>query len=274
MIYEYTDYRAYLTDFYRSQKAKNPWYSFRVFADRANLASPNYLKLVMDNKRRITDKTLERFVKGLNLNSLEAQYFRALVKYNECFDHTQKNFLKDELARLRRIAGTVPVVRSNDHDILKHWYTWAIREMVLLKDFVLDPRAIVARLRNSISEQSASFSLTLLKRLNYIGTLPSGRSVLRAPVLSTTHEISSTSIRNLHGQFLRLAYDAVFTLPVAERSINGVTIALPTAKIDEVREKIKLLCKEISEMFDETYQNDNVYHVVVTFFPLTKSADQ
>lgn len=271
MIYEYTDYREFLSAFYQKQKSRNPWYSFRVFATKAQLASPNYLKLVIDKKRRITDKTIESFVKGLSLATSEAAYFRALVSFNECTDRALKERFYEELVRLRRGAAQVPELHNHEREILKHWYTWAIREMVLLKDFSPDADKIVKRLINSISIKDAESSVALLERLGFIEKMVCGRYILKEPLVSTTQEISSDAIKNLHGQFMRLAFDAIFSQPLTNRVVNGVTIALPTPLIAVVREKIKAFCKEISEMFDENYQNDEVCHLLVTFFPLTKS---
>ena len=78
-LFDYFDYREYLHDFYQFHKKRNSSYSYRLFARKAKLGSPNYLKLVVDGKRRITDRTLCQFARGLGLNQDEEKYFRELV---------------------------------------------------------------------------------------------------------------------------------------------------------------------------------------------------
>ncbi len=82
-LFDYFDYREYLQDYYQFHKKRNSSYSYRLFARKAKLGSPNYLKLVVDGKRRITDRTLFQFARGLGLNRDEEKYFRELVLYQE-----------------------------------------------------------------------------------------------------------------------------------------------------------------------------------------------
>src|SRR4051812_42448035 len=105
-LFEYTDYRKYLKDFYSAQKSRNPSYSYRLFAKRAKLASPNYLKLVIDGQRRITDQTVHQFSRGLSLGRVEARYFRNLVSYQEARDGEAKQGFLDELVQLRKRRAT------------------------------------------------------------------------------------------------------------------------------------------------------------------------
>src|SRR5476649_3094617 len=89
-LFDYFDYREYLQDYYLFHKKRNSAYSYRLFARKAKLGSPNYLKLVVDGKRRITDRTLFQFARGLGLNRDEEKYFRELVMYQEVADRSEE----------------------------------------------------------------------------------------------------------------------------------------------------------------------------------------
>jgi uncharacterized protein (TIGR02147 family) len=52
-VYRYLDYRAFLRDFYEAKKAKSRTFSYRAFSKRAGVASPNYLKLVIEGQRSL-----------------------------------------------------------------------------------------------------------------------------------------------------------------------------------------------------------------------------
>lgn len=272
-LFECLNYRDFLKDFYMRHKSRSPWYSYRVFAQQAGLLSPNYLKLVIDGQRRITDKTLDAFIKGLKLNTLESHYFKTLVLYNNNEDNAAKNKHFDELLAIKRSATRAAELRKDRYDILSRWHHWIIREMVLLKDFSPDPHALSKRLNYRITPEEAQHSIALLERLEFLEKGPEGTYRLREPVISTTDEISSKVIRDLHSQFMNLAFDALSKLPVEKRVVQGVSIALPKSQIDIVKEKIKNLCKDISEMFAENYQNDQVFHLVINFFPLTNDGE-
>lgn len=272
-LFNYLSYRDFLRDFYTNQKSHSPWYSYRVFAQQAGLASPNYLKLVIDGQRRITDKTLDAFIKGLKLDILESNYFKTLVLYNNNKNDKTKNKYLDELLALKRSATKAAELRRDRYDILGRWHHWIIREMVLLKDFSPDPQTLSKRLNYRITPEEAEYSIALLERLEFLEKSTEGTYRLREPVISTTDEISSKVIRDLHAQFMQLAFDALTKLPVEKRVVQGVSIALPKNQIDSVKEKIKNLCKDISEMFAENYQNDQVFHLVINFFPLTNDGE-
>ena len=51
---DYSDYRKYLNDYYRFKKANDRNYTYSIFSARADIRSPNYLKLVVEGKRNLS----------------------------------------------------------------------------------------------------------------------------------------------------------------------------------------------------------------------------
>jgi len=82
-VFEYTDYRRYLHDFYHYKKRTNPYYSYRLFSMKAGFKAPNLLKLVMDGQRNLTRESVDKFVHALRLTNGEAAYFTSLVLHNQ-----------------------------------------------------------------------------------------------------------------------------------------------------------------------------------------------
>lgn len=269
-LYEYTDYRAYLRDFYLREKEKNRSYSYRVFANRAKLASPNYLKLVIDGARRITDKNLPTFVRGLRLTGEDAEYFRNLVFYQEAEDVEAKNAHLENMVKIRRRKNNAASEIEGDRlEILSSWHHWAMREMVLLKNFTDDPKWIADQLKNKITPKQAEESLALLRRLNFI-TKKNGKYVLSEPLLTTSDEISSLMLQRLHHQFIELGVDSIFNDPVGRREVNGLTIALSKNKVPQLKKAIKEFRKKLNQEFSDVEENEEVYQLIINFFPLTK----
>jgi hypothetical protein len=71
-IYKYIDYRKYLKDFYDESKAAKHYFSYRFFAQRAGLKAPILLKLVIDGKRNLSRKAIDKFITGMGLKEKEA----------------------------------------------------------------------------------------------------------------------------------------------------------------------------------------------------------
>lgn len=140
-IFDYTDYRHFLRDYYHFKKSQNPHFSFKAFAMRAKLSSPNYLKLVMDGDRRITDKNLHNFIRGLGLEKQDAEYFKSLVFYNESHQSTddKKHYLDQMIQLKTRYSCQAKIISPEHVEYFKHWYHWVVRELVTLDDFKSDP---------------------------------------------------------------------------------------------------------------------------------------
>ncbi len=267
---DYSDYRAYLRDYYAKQKKQNPSFSYRSFAMRAKLSSPNYLKLVIDGDRRITDKTLPNFIRGLRLAKMEADYFRNLVLYQESQDAEAKATHLRELARLRSRWGREEKTIEHDRlEFLRGWHHWVIREMVLLTDFNPDPEWIAKRLRYKVTAKEAKDALDVLERLEFI-TLKDGKYVLSDPLITLGDEISSLMLRNFHCQLFQFSIQSILNDTREEREFGGVTLAISKKKLPEIKALIREFREEFNKRFSEPDGNDAVYNFGMAFFPLTK----
>lgn len=82
-IFNYSDYRKFLRDFYHYKKQVNPYYSYRLFSMKAGFRAPNLLKLVMDGQRNLTRDSVCKFSQALKLSEQESAYFADMVLRNQ-----------------------------------------------------------------------------------------------------------------------------------------------------------------------------------------------
>lgn len=276
-IFQYGDYRTYLADFYRKEKLRSPGFSHRSFAKRAGLASPNYLKLVIDGLRPVTEKNLSAFLRGLKLAGPQSEYFRILVSMKESRDDKEKVVLLEKLLKMRiRYSGDPLQVDKDRWEILRSWHHLAIREMVLLKDFQADPTWIAVKLGRKITPAQARESLEILQRLEFLKADPeTGRLRLSDPMITTSDEISNLIIRHLQRQFVELGMVSLFHDPVSVREISGITLALRDDQIPAFKKMLKDFRRELNRQFSDTSEAraDHVYHLATMFFPVTKAGE-
>ncbi len=275
-IFQYGDYRTFLSDFYRLEKERSKSFSYRSFARRAGLSSPNYLKLVIDGDRPITEKNLSAFLKGLKLSGSKAEFFRVLVSLKESRDVDEKNDLLEKLLQLRiRHSGDPLQVNKDRWEILRTWHHWAIREMVLLRDFKRNPEWIAQRLGQKISAAQAQESVELLQRLEF---LRDDNGILRQsePMITTSDDISNLIIRHLHRQFIEQGLLSLFHDPVEVREITGLTIALRKEQVPKFKQVLKDFRRELNRQFSEgtSAGSDHVYHFETMLFPITKAQEE
>lgn len=273
-IFEYTDYRQYLRDYYRVRKSQNPHFSFKSFAMRAKLSSPNYLKLVMDGDRRITDKNIHNFIRGLGLEKQDAEYFKSLVYYNESHQSTEdkKHYLDQMISLKARYSRQAKLVSDDHIEFLKNWYHWVVRELVLLDSFEEDPRWISNALGNKITPKQAEESIKLLLTLGYIERSPDG-DLQQTDALVTTGDFSHQAllVRNLHFQFTELALKAVLNESPNLRESSGLTVAVKESALPEVKSLIREFRQNLNKILSSSIGTDAVYHLEIHLFPVARN---
>jgi uncharacterized protein (TIGR02147 family) len=272
-LFEYFDYREYLHDYYQFHKKKNSAYSYRLFARKAKLGSPNYLKLVVDGKRRITDRTLFQFARGLGLSRDEEKYFRELVMYQEVSDPDSKELHLRSLLKYQEKQRTPTQLKSDKMKFLLDWHHAVIRELVISKDFREDYAWIAKRLGNKITEAQAKESLELLIRLQLLQRTSHSKLEQCDPLLTSSDEIPSHVIRSLHRTYLRKAINSIFSVSLDKRELSGLVLTIPQNKLKEIKEEIKEFRRKLNRKYGLEKDGDEVYFVGLYLFPVTQKGE-
>lgn len=272
-LFDYFDYREYLQDYYLFHKKRNSAYSYRLFARKAKLGSPNYLKLVVDGKRRITDRTLYQFARGLSLSRDEEKYFRELVMYQEVSDPDSKEQHLRSLLKYQEKQRTPAILKADRMKFLLDWHHGVIRELVSTKDFQEDPAWIAKRLGNKITEAQAKESLDMLLRLQIVRKNEFGKLEQCEPLLTSSDEVPSHVLRSLHRTYLRKAINSIFAAPMERRELSGIVISVPNARLKDIKEEIKEFRKKLNRKYGLEKECDEVYFIGLYMFPVTGKGD-
>lgn len=272
-LFDYFDYREFLHDYYLFHKRKNSAYSYRLFARKAKLGSPNYLKLVVDGKRRITDRTIFQFARGLGLSRDEEKYFRELVMYQEVSDPDSKELHLRSLLKYQEKQRTPTALKADRIKYLLDWHHAVIRELVLSKDFKEDPAWIAKRLGNKITENQAKESLEFLVRLQFLVRNADGKLEQKEPLLTSSEEVPSHVIRSLQRTYLRKAINSIFSVPVDRRELSGLVISIPSHRLKEIKDELKEFRKKLNRKYGLDKDGDDVFFVGLYLFPVTQRAE-
>ncbi len=272
-LFDYFDYREFLQDYYQFHKKRNSSYSYRLFARKAKLGSPNYLKLVVDGKRRITDRTLFQFARGLGLSRDEEKYFRELVLYQEVSDPDSKELHLRSLLKYQEKQRTPTPLKADRIKFLLDWHHSVIRELVSTREFSEEPSWIAKRLGNKITEAQAKESIELLERLQILKRNINGRLEQQEPLLTSSDEVPSHVIRSLHRTFLRKAINSIFSVPIDRRELSGLVISIPQNRMKELKEEIKEFRKKLNRKYGIEKQSDDVFFVGLYLFPVTSRGE-
>lgn len=270
-VFEFLDYRAFLRAYYEAAKKRRGGYSFRTFAKRAGLKSPNFFKLVMDGQRNLGAESVPRFAEALDLGDEERAFFADLVAFAQAEDKAEKNRVFERIAASHRFRNARRI-DSMVHEYLSHWYHPVVRELVVRADFDRDPKWIASTLRPEITPRQAAQSLSLLLELGLVRENPeTGKLELQNPTLTTEHEVSSIGAANFHRQMMERASASIDTVPAALRDLAALTVCISPKVAGEVKRRIHQFREALTELCDAETEGKIVYQLNVQWFPLTRT---
>ncbi len=271
-LFEYTDYRQYLKDFYADKKENTAYFSFRYFSNKAGFGSPSFLKFIMDGERNLSSDGVEKFVVALGLSQRRAAYFRLLVRFNQEKEEKAKNKYFRDLIALT--PGALPKnVDKSQYEFYSQWYYSGIRELVTLPGFKEDPAWIATALHPNIKPKEARNALELLLTLGFLKRNKSGKLIQADPVITTGREVSGLSIRNFHRQMISLAGESIESVAPSKREVSGMTLCLSEKMIQEIKDRVSAFQDDLLESVskDET-PSEHIYQLNFQFFPICSTS--
>jgi len=267
-VFSHLDYRQFLRQRFAHLK-KTRALTHRAFSKKAGFSSPNFLKLVIEGQRNLTEKSIPKISQALELDARESEFFSHLVRFNQAKRVEEKAAVYEQLKLLRR---DLPLQRleHSQFDYFNHWYAVAIRELIGLKDFREDAEWIAAKLRHEVSPAQVRRSLRLLERLGLVHRDKTGHLRQEQAPLSSGDEVSSLGAYRFHQNMMEKAKQALRDTPAPLRDISSVTVAVTQDTSERIKQKIRQFRKEILSMVEDEGRAEAVYQMNIQFFNLTE----
>lgn len=268
-IFDYLDYRSFLKDMFTFRKAKDAFFSYRYFSQKAGFASPNFLKLVVDGKRNLTNDSIGKVARGFTLKKPEREFLENLVFMNQATDHADRNYYYRKMMSVRGYRK-VQKLAGDRYDYFSRWYYPVVREIVVMGKGNLTSAQIGSLLRPKIRPNEAKSALNLLARLKLIqkeadnGWQPCHGDITTGP------EIKSLVVANFHKEMLKLAAASIERFNAPERDISALTLSIERERFDEIKSRIIEFRKELMTLAGNDENPDQVVQVNIQLFPLTQ----
>ncbi len=271
-IFEYTDFRLFLRDHYLHKKKTQIGYSFRVFSRLAGLKSPNFLKLVIENKRNLSDEGIACFAKALKLSDREKNHFRNLVYLNQSKSVDQKKYFAELImASGSKGAKRLSRLKKAQYEYYARWYNVAIRELVATEGFVDDPEWIAKRIVPSITVAQARHALQNLKWLGFIQKDQNQKWVQAEAQVFTGDEITSALVSRYHQEMIKMGSESLERFSHEQREISSLSFGISQSGMNNVKSMIQKFLKELLEVVCADQELTQVYQLNFQLFPLTAS---
>lgn len=269
-VYEHLDYRAFLRDYYAAKKAASRGFSYRVFSKRAGVASPNYLKLVIEGARSLSAKMAARFALACGLDPDAQRYFVHLVAFNQAKSSTERAQAYDKLTSFRRYrqAHKLDIAHAAYYS---DWYMPAIRELAASSHFREDPEWIADQLIPPIAPLQAQRALDTLCELGLLVRNDRGKLEQADALVSTGAETRGLHIVAFHQAMTKRAMESIDLVPSPERDISSLTLCLGRGGLAELKERLQRIRRELLELSAMQSDPEQVVQVNFQLFPLTRA---
>ncbi len=272
-VFDYMDYREFLREWYYEAK-KRYGFSYRVFSRQAGFKSSNIFKLVIDGDRNLTEDSVKRFIKGLNLGRDERDYFRNLVFFNQAKTHSEKNTYYRSLIRSKRYQELQPLAQDR-YEYYSTWYHPVVRELIIAKDFDGTYGWIAERLEPHVPIEAVKKSIALLVRLGFITkSEETGLWEQATPLISSGSESDSLVLLNYHQSMFELMKEQVPRVPQSGRDVSALTLGVAKERLPQLKKRIQEFRREILQLVSDDHEPDDVVVLGIQLLPVTKSVRQ
>ena len=268
-IYDYTDYRAYLNDYYQAAKKADPKYSHRYFALKMGVKSSGFFSEVINGKRNLSRRNTALLCRALKLSDGDSRYLENLVTFNQAKTQSEKDYWLSRLLVFQK--STQGGIRKDVYEYFSKWYITAIRELLYFYPFDGDYKRLGMALTPTVRPTQVREALKILERLNLIKKRENGTYCQSEAIVSTGDEVKSTEVANFQLQMLELAGQALDTMPAEKRDISTLTLSLSEKGFEKIRSVIKRTRKEILNIAVEDSCEDRVIQINIQMFPLAET---
>lgn len=273
-IFEYQNYRLYLRDYYSDQKATKRYFSYRYFSKKAGINASAFLYYVIEGKRNLTKKSIDKISSAIGHTKDENDYFENLVFFNQAKTIAEKTMYYSRIVECRRPIDIKTIDRDR-YEFYSKWYHSVVREVVTMVDFRGDFGLLGSCLTPVITAKEAQESIELLERLGFLERDEKGLYHQTDNVISVKPEAPDAFIiEKFQAEMLRMALKAYDIVPRSDRMSASTTFSISKATFELFKMKTREFRKELLEIARLDNEPDRVYQFTFNLFPVSRSADE
>jgi uncharacterized protein (TIGR02147 family) len=278
VLAEYTDYRQFLKDVYDYRRLTESTgfrpYSYSTFSAAADIKSPNYLKLIIEGRRNLSEDMIYKFARALRLSRPETEEFRALVLYGQAVEPIERNHSLKELADLRaQRAFESGHINQRSWDKVPGWIGWVLYAMTEQSGVEFNPQALQKLFRAKAGPEDIRESLRKLIESGELNQSHDGAITKARDLIESPQDLPVALIRKLQAELIYLGIESLFRDSPKDREFGAMTIAMTEEEFQQVRFELRQLRKRLQRDISvkrKATKGDRVYQLNVQLFPVTE----
>lgn len=276
-VFEYTDYRKYLADWYKEKKTSNPAFSYNAFAQKAGFKNKGFFHTVIYDKRNLSKPSAVKICQAIGLTKSETEYFENLVFFNQADDLKERNYFYEKMNSVRnpqKATSKTKQIRSDQYEFYSKSYHSAVRSIIDMYDFKDDFKWLAKMVAPPLTVKQAKQSVYLLEKLKMITKRNNGAYKITDKSITTGKEVMGLAVQNFHMECSELAKKAIQELPKTRRNVTGLTLGISHKSYEQICGEIQEFQEKIMAIANNDEEADRVYQFNFHLFPISKADDE
>jgi uncharacterized protein (TIGR02147 family) len=272
-VFDYTDYRKYLLDYYQERKKTSKAFSYRYFAGKAGINSVGLYKDVIEGRQSLGRGLMLKFSQALELNDRESEYFLNMVLFNEASSIEERRLYFRKL--MSSYDSKAYKVDGTQYEFYSKWYYSAIRALLSYFPCDGDFSALARCLNPPIRPEQAKKAIKVLEKLGMIGRDAHGNYRPLDAVITTgsgnnERNVQTLNLINFQKAMLLMAAKSYDSPTFKEMDMSTLTMSFSRETFQIIKQEIVALRKKIAGLAELDAKPDRVYQMSYNLFPLTK----
>jgi uncharacterized protein (TIGR02147 family) len=272
-IFDYTDYRNYLGDYYKDQKSNNPVFSYRYFAGKARISSIGLYKDVVNGKQSLSRRAISKFSEAMGHSKREAEYFEAMVFFTDANTVEERKLYFERMMTYHESKARI--VDTSRYEYYSQWYFSAVRALLSFHAFDgADFASLAKKLSPTIKPEQAKKAIEVLERLGMIKKNEKGcyepcDQIITTGAVQNDRQVRALSIITFQRNLLSLASEAYDRYSERQMDMSTITLSVSKATRRLIKEEAAAFRKKVLSLAENDAHPDCAYMLNCQFYPLT-----
>lgn len=273
-VFNYTDYRLFLREYYLEQKSKRAAFTYLFFAKKAGYNSKGFYKDVVDGRHNLGKRMIDKFIHAFEFSDAEAEYFRNMVSFNDARTDEERKIFFDRM--LTSIPSSAKQLDNSKFEYYSRWWYSAIRAFMLFTKVKNDYKSISDAFVPSITPDQTREAISALQQLGMIRQDKEGFYEVCDPLVTSgeikdIQKVEVVHLINFQKMALQLAFDAFYRHSFDQLSMSTFTFTASKSSFQRIKKEMAEFRHKIAVITKLEKEPDRVFQFNMQLFPLTKN---
>jgi uncharacterized protein (TIGR02147 family) len=237
--------------------------------------SRSYFQDILNGKF-LSPLKIPLIIEVFNLNKEEAQFFRALINYNQAiYDSEEREFLFEQLISLNRTPKVI--ISTKEYAYYKEWYHSVVRAVLNIIDFKKngDYLKFARQIFPPITEAQIRSSIDLLLQLELIKENDQGFLKPTGKVITTNSYSQDEIIKLYQLKSLSIAREAILKNRTQSQRVITKMISISEDGYSRILNNVEKFNSEIDTIVHADENSaESVYQLDIVLFPHLKKGNK